>query len=75
MALLMPLRQVISMISGVLFVLFGEALILRSWPHSEWAVVFALADMIYIPVVEEPMLASRFGESYDRYKKAVPRPW
>src|SRR5439155_6682420 len=45
------------MISGVLFVLLGEAGILRSWPHVEWFALFAVINMIYIPLIEEPMLA------------------
>jgi protein-S-isoprenylcysteine O-methyltransferase Ste14 len=61
------------MISGVLFVLFAEACILRSRPHAEWAGLFAMINIIYIPVLEEPMLAARFSEPYRRYKRAVRR--
>jgi protein-S-isoprenylcysteine O-methyltransferase Ste14 len=61
------------MISGVIFVLFAEACILRSRPHAEWAVLFAVINLIYIPLLEEPQLAARFGEPYRRYKRAVRR--
>jgi len=61
------------MISGVIFVLVGEACILRSRPLAEWAVLFALINLIYIPVLEEPMLIARFGETYTRYLGSVPR--
>jgi protein-S-isoprenylcysteine O-methyltransferase Ste14 len=65
------------MISGVIYVLVGEACILRSRPIAEWAALFALINLIYIPLIEEPMLAARFGESYRRYVASVPRfvPW
>lgn len=61
------------MISGVIFVLLGEAGIFRSRPLGEWAGVFAVINMIYIPILEEPMLVARFGEPYVRYKGAVRR--
>lgn len=61
------------MISGVLFVLFGEALALWSRPHVCWALGFLIANLVYIPLVEEPGLARRFGESYDEYRRNVPR--
>lgn len=61
------------MISGVIFVLIGEACILRSRPHAEWAGLFALINLVYIPLLEEPMLAARFGEPYRQYTRAVRR--
>ena len=61
------------MISGVVFVLFGEAAVLASRPHAVWAVLFLAANAIYIPLLEEPMLAARFGASYEEYRRHVPR--
>jgi protein-S-isoprenylcysteine O-methyltransferase Ste14 len=61
------------MISGVLFILAGEAAILRSRPHAEWVALFAIINMIYIPLLEEPMLEARFGAPYRRYCRAVRR--
>jgi protein-S-isoprenylcysteine O-methyltransferase Ste14 len=61
------------MISGVIFILLGEAAVLRSRPHAAWAALFILINMLYIPVLEEPMLAERFGESYRQYKRGVRR--
>jgi protein-S-isoprenylcysteine O-methyltransferase Ste14 len=61
------------MISGVIFVLLGEAFVLLSRPHAEWAGLFFLINLVYIPVLEEPMLAARFGEPYLNYKRAVRR--
>jgi protein-S-isoprenylcysteine O-methyltransferase Ste14 len=77
-----PYRYVRNpMISGVLFVLMSEALILRSWPHGGWALVFLAINATYIPLVEEPQLAARFGASYVEYRRHVRgllprlRPW
>lgn len=69
-----PYRYVRNpMISGVLFVLLGEAALLGSPPLLLWfAVVFAV-NAVYIPLVEEPGLSRRFGDDYARYKAHVPR--
>jgi protein-S-isoprenylcysteine O-methyltransferase Ste14 len=61
------------MISGVTFILAGEACIVRSMPLAEWAGLFIVINAIYIPLLEEPMLVTRFGETYRRYRHAVPR--
>jgi len=61
------------MISWVIFVLLAEACIFRSLPLAEWAGLFVLINMVYIPVLEEPKLVTRFGEPYLRYKQAVRR--
>ena len=77
-----PYRYVRNpMISGVIFILCGEAAALQSLPHAVWAGAFLLMNAIYIPVLEEPQLAARFGNSYDEYtrhvRRFVPRltPW
>jgi protein-S-isoprenylcysteine O-methyltransferase Ste14 len=61
------------MISGIVFVLFGEALALRSMPHAGWAAAFLAANLVYIPLAEEPALEGRFGEPYREYCRNVPR--
>jgi protein-S-isoprenylcysteine O-methyltransferase Ste14 len=61
------------MISGVLIVLVGEALALRSWTHGWWAGAFFLINAIYIPLLEEPLLDAKFGEAYREYCRHVPR--
>jgi len=69
------------MISGVLLILFGEAAVLLSRPHLQWALIFLVLNFIYIPLVEEPMLIDRFGTDYREYRRHVPgllprlRPW
>jgi protein-S-isoprenylcysteine O-methyltransferase Ste14 len=77
-----PYRYVRNpMISGVLLVLFGEAGVLLSRPQLVWALVFLVLNLIYIPLVEEPMLIDRFGTDYREYRRHVPallprwRPW
>jgi hypothetical protein len=61
------------MISGVVFILFGEALVLLSPPHGAWAAGFLLLNLLYIPLIEEPQLEARFGESYREYRRHVRR--
>ena len=69
-----PYRYVRNpMISGVVFILLGEAGVLRSQPHLLWAVVFAGVNLVYIPLFEEPQLEQRFGRPYTVYRQHVPR--
>jgi protein-S-isoprenylcysteine O-methyltransferase Ste14 len=78
-----PLRELVvrgpyrfvrnPMISGVVFVLFGEALVLASLPHAAWAAAFLALNLVYIPLVEEPGLERRFGASYREYRAHVRR--
>jgi len=69
-----PYRYVRNpMISGVLFILFGEALVLVSWPHARWALFFLCLNAVYIPLLEEPLLEQRFGEPYRLYRRHVRR--
>jgi protein-S-isoprenylcysteine O-methyltransferase Ste14 len=77
-----PYRYVRNpMIAGVMFMLFAIALLLRSAPHAAWAGIFVVINAIYIPLLEEPDLAARFGEDYATYRahvrRFVPRltPW
>jgi protein-S-isoprenylcysteine O-methyltransferase Ste14 len=47
-----PYRYVRNpMISGLIFVLFGEALLLLSSPHAEWAAAFLVVNLIHIPLL------------------------
>jgi protein-S-isoprenylcysteine O-methyltransferase Ste14 len=69
-----PYRYVRNpMISGVVFVLLGEAAVLLSRALLEWALLFLAINAVYIPLVEEPMLRQRFGREYDEYRRRVPR--
>lgn len=69
-----PYRYVRNpMISGVVAVLLGEALLLLSRPHLIWALIFFGINSVYIPLVEEPALKQRFGDAYREYCRRVPR--
>jgi protein-S-isoprenylcysteine O-methyltransferase Ste14 len=69
-----PYRYVRNpMISGVVLVLFGEALLLLSRPHLTWALIFLGINSVYIPLLEEPLLTARFGAGYREYCEHVPR--
>jgi protein-S-isoprenylcysteine O-methyltransferase Ste14 len=61
------------MISGVVFVLAAEAMLLRSRPHAFWALAFLGINLVYIPLLEEPFLQLRFGDAYREYCRHVPR--
>jgi protein-S-isoprenylcysteine O-methyltransferase Ste14 len=61
------------MISGVLTILVGEALVFRSLGLVQWVVAFFVINAIYIPLFEERQLEGRFGDDYREYKHNVPR--
>ena len=65
------------MISGLFFVLLGEAVLAASLPLLGWFLVFAIGNVAYIALVEEPSLEMQFGTAYLTYKQNVPRlvPW
>jgi protein-S-isoprenylcysteine O-methyltransferase Ste14 len=69
-----PYRHVRNpMISGVLFVLLGDAALLGSPALLIWATAFLAVNAVYMPLVEEPGLKRRFGEDYETYAANVPR--
>lgn len=69
-----PYRYVRNpMITGVLFILLGEALLFQSWPIAGWMVFFFMTNALYFPLVEEKDLERRFGAEYVLYRKNVPR--
>jgi protein-S-isoprenylcysteine O-methyltransferase Ste14 len=61
------------MISGVWFVLLGEATLFASYAILIWSGAFLVINTVYFILSEEPGLEKRFGESYRVYKKHVPR--
>ena len=61
------------MISGVLLILVGEALLWRSGVLALWAGAFLLINHAYFLLSEEPGMEKRFGESYRIYRAHVPR--
>ena len=68
-----PYRHVRNpMISGVLAVLLGEALLLGSRPLLTWFLIVLVVNLVYIPLLEEPGLEARFGDDYRLYRQHVP---
>lgn len=61
------------MISGVLFMLLGEMLWLRSSAIGIEAALFFLVNTAYFIGKEEPSMLARFGDDYTEYKRRVPR--
>jgi protein-S-isoprenylcysteine O-methyltransferase Ste14 len=69
-----PYRYVRNpMITGVAFILGGEAVLFRSWPLVILLAIFVAINAVYFPLVEEPGLRRRFGAEYDAYCADVPR--
>ena len=69
-----PYRRVRNpMISGVLCVLLGEALLFGSIGVLVWFAFVFVLNAVYFPLVEEPDLQQRFGADYEAYRAAVPR--
>lgn len=61
------------MISGVCCILLAELLLFLTLGSLAWLLAFIVANLIYIPLVEEKALERRFGQRYVRYKRNVPR--
>lgn len=69
-----PYRHVRNpMISGVMAILAGEALLFGSGGLAIWFAAFVAANLIWMPLVEEPGLRRRFGADYDAYAAHVAR--
>jgi protein-S-isoprenylcysteine O-methyltransferase Ste14 len=69
-----PYRYVRNpMISGVVTMLIGEALLHGSRVIAIWAATFIAINQVYFMLLEEPGLERRFGAAYLEYKSAVPR--
>jgi protein-S-isoprenylcysteine O-methyltransferase Ste14 len=60
---------------GLFLVLAGEALATQSVALAVWFACFAIANIVYIRLHEEPGLLKRFGARYDEYRARVPRWW
>ncbi|HML06002.1 MAG TPA: isoprenylcysteine carboxylmethyltransferase family protein [Methanobacterium sp.] len=61
------------MISGVLMIVLGEALIFASIELFILFILFFVINHFYFVYSEEPGLIKRFGDDYIEYKKNVPR--
>ncbi len=80
-----PTRELVSvgayrysrnpMKGGLFLVLAGEAVLTGSSALAVWFVCFAIVNVVYIRLHEEPGLYARFGERYRDYCARVPRWW
>ena len=69
-----PYRYVRNpMLSGVIIILFSEALVFWSLSFFIYTTLFVLLNMAYFPLVEEPGLIKRYGDAYKIYMNNVPR--
>ena len=61
------------MYNGVLAAILGESWLFRSIVLVEYAAFIFIMFHLMVVFYEEPNLNSRFGESYQQYRRAVPR--
>jgi protein-S-isoprenylcysteine O-methyltransferase Ste14 len=58
---------------GVALVILGQAALFRA-PHlAEYAALMLLIAHLFVIFYEESTLRRRFGESYEEYRRTVPR--
>jgi protein-S-isoprenylcysteine O-methyltransferase Ste14 len=60
---------------GVAAMIGGQALLFRSPGTALWAAVFLATTARFVSLYEQPQLEQQFGESYERYRAAVPGWW
>lgn len=58
---------------GVASVILGEAALFRSFHLVEYAFGMLVIAHIFVVTYEEPTLSRQFGESYEEYRRSVPR--
>ena len=58
---------------GVALAILGQAVIFRSLHVAEYAAVMLLIAHVFVVLYEEPTLSRHFGESYEEYRRTVPR--
>jgi protein-S-isoprenylcysteine O-methyltransferase Ste14 len=58
---------------GVLLILAGWAIALRSWPLAAYAAIVAIAVHVRVLLHEEPFLARAHPDAWPAYRAGVPR--
>lgn len=58
---------------GVALAILGEAALFRSFHLVEYAFAMLLIAHVFVVLYEEPTLRRQFGESYEEYRRKVPR--
>jgi protein-S-isoprenylcysteine O-methyltransferase Ste14 len=60
---------------GVAAMIGGQALLFHSWGTLIWMLLFMAVVWSFVQFYEEPTLSRQFGDSYERYREAVPGWW
>ncbi len=58
---------------GVALAIAGQAVLFRKFHVLEYAAVMLLIAHVFVILYEEPTLRRQFGESYEEYRRTVPR--
>ena len=58
---------------GVALAIAGQAIVFRSVHVAEYVVAMLTAAHMFVVFYEEPTLRRQFGESYEEYRRRVPR--
>ncbi|MBE3560716.1 MAG: isoprenylcysteine carboxylmethyltransferase family protein [Ktedonobacteraceae bacterium] len=58
---------------AVFLVVMAEAILFHSWLLAGYVLLLMGMTHLFVVNVEEPSLRRRFGESYERYLRTVPR--
>jgi protein-S-isoprenylcysteine O-methyltransferase Ste14 len=58
---------------GVALVILGEAALFRSVHLLEYAALMLTMAHVFVVLYEEPTLHRQFGDSYEEYRRSVPR--
>jgi protein-S-isoprenylcysteine O-methyltransferase Ste14 len=58
---------------GVFVVIVGEAALFRTLVLLVYAAFFCVPVELFVIFYEEPTLRRQFGESYEAYRRSVPR--
>ena len=58
---------------GVLLAIVGQAIIFHSLRLTIYAIGFCICVELFVLFYEEPTLLRQFGDSYEEYRRAVPR--
>jgi protein-S-isoprenylcysteine O-methyltransferase Ste14 len=61
------------MYMGVALAILGQAVIFRSWHLALYAGVMLMIAHVFVVLYEEPTLQKQFGETYEEYRRSVPR--
>jgi len=58
---------------GVFLAILGQGIFFRSAHVAEYAIAMICIAHVFVLTYEEPTLHRQFGESYDEYRRTVPR--